>query len=105
MFYSISFAMYCEESILLSSYVVWWNDLLIYKMLFDRFRLPEALVTPADTYKGIYLPAEFFPTSWVIWLHPYRRIAECLAIIKSTFHLQDRRSAWNPLFSIIAQID
>ena len=59
MFESISFVMYHVESILLSSYVVWRNDLLIHIMLFDRFILLESFVTPQiyilePVYVGLY---------------------------------------------------
>ena len=94
MFNSISFAMYNVESILLSSYVVWWNDLLIHTMLFDGFILVEGFVTPAGITMDIKLWAEFFPKLWVIRLHWYRKIVECIAIIISTCHLVHLRSAW-----------
>lgn len=61
MFESISFAMYNVESMLLSSYVVWRNDLLIYTMLLDGFILLESFVTPAGISMGIKLRTEFFP--------------------------------------------
>ena len=47
----------------------------------------------------------FFPILWVIKLHWYRKFVKCIAIIIPTCHSQDRRSAWNPLFSIMGQID
>ena len=58
MFESISFVMYNVESILLSSYVVWRNDLLIHTMLLDRFILLESFVTPAGIFMGIKLRTE-----------------------------------------------
>ena len=56
----ISFVMYNVESILLSSYVVWRNDLLIHTMLLDGFILLESFVTPAGISMGIKLRTEFF---------------------------------------------
>ena len=53
MFESITFVMYNVESILLSSYLVWRNDLLIHTMLLD--------VTPAGISMGIKLRTEIFP--------------------------------------------
>ena len=64
MFESISFVMYNVESILLSSYVVWRNDLLIHTigiyfhiylttMLFDRFIIPELFLTLVVISLGI----------------------------------------------------
>ena len=41
MFNSIRFAMYNVESVLLSSHVIWRNDLLIHTMLLDGFILHE----------------------------------------------------------------
>ena len=61
MFDFISFVMYIVESILLSSYVVWRNDLLIHTMLLDGFILLESFVTPAGISMGIKLRTEFFP--------------------------------------------
>ena len=61
LFESISFVMYNIESILLSSYVVWRNDLLIHTMLFDGFILLESFVTPAGISMGIKLWTEFIP--------------------------------------------
>ena len=62
MFESISFVMYHVESILLSSYVVWRNDLLIYKMMFDGFIIIlDSFVTPAGISVGIKLRTEFLP--------------------------------------------
>jgi len=55
MFESISFVMYNVESILLSSYVVWRNDLLILTMLLDEFIHLESSVTPAGISMGIKL--------------------------------------------------
>ena len=60
MFDFISFVMYIVESILLSSYVVWRNDLLIHTMLLDGFILLESFVTPAGISMGIKLRTEFF---------------------------------------------
>ena len=60
MFECISFVMYNVESILLSSYVVWRNDLLIHTMLLDGFILLESFVTPAGISIGIKLRTEFF---------------------------------------------
>ena len=59
-FESISFVMYNVESILLSSYVVWQNDLLINTMLLDGFILLESFVTPASISMDIKLWTEFF---------------------------------------------
>ena len=61
MFQSISFVMYNIESILLSSYVVLRNDLLIHTMLLDGFILLETFVTPAGIAMGIKLRTEIFP--------------------------------------------
>jgi len=61
MFMSISLAMYNVESILLSSYVVWRNDLLIHTRQLDGFILLEALVIPLDISMGIKLQTEFIP--------------------------------------------
>ena len=62
MFESINFVMYNVESILLSSYMVWRNDLLIRTMLFDGVILLEAFVTQGDSSMDIKLRAEvFFP--------------------------------------------
>ena len=105
MFESISFVMCNVESILLSSYVVWRNDLLIHTMLLDGFILLESFVTPAGISMGIKLWTEFFPILWVIRLHWYRKFVICIAIIIPTCHSQYRRSAWNPLFSTMGQID
>ena len=58
MFYSISFAMHYVEW--LSSYVIWWNDLLIHTMLFDGFILLESIVTLVGIFMGIKLWAELF---------------------------------------------
>ena len=60
MFQSISFVMYHIECIL-SSYVVWQNDLLINTMLLDGIILLESFVTPAGISMGIKLRTEFFP--------------------------------------------
>ena len=57
----ISLVMYNVESILLSSYVVWRNDLLIHTMLLDGFTLLQLFVTPAGISMGIKLWTEFFP--------------------------------------------
>ena len=57
----INFVMYNVESILLSSYVVWRNDLLIHTILLDGFILLESFVTMAGIYMGIKLRTEFFP--------------------------------------------
>jgi len=59
MFESIRFIMYNVECILLSSYVVWRNDLLIQTMLLDGFILLESFVTPAGISMGIKLRTEF----------------------------------------------
>ena len=61
MFEFISFVVYNVESILLSSYVVWRNDLLIHTMLLDGFILLESFVTPVGISMGIKLRTEFFP--------------------------------------------
>jgi len=55
------FVMYNVESILLSSYVVWRNDLLIHTMMLGGFILLESFVTPAGISMGIKLRTEFFP--------------------------------------------
>ena len=60
MFEFISFVMYNVESILLSSYVVWRNDLLIHTMLLDGFILLESFVTPAGISMAVLLRTEFF---------------------------------------------
>jgi len=105
MFEFISFLMYNIESILLSSYVVWRNDLLIHTMLLDGFILLETFVTPAGIAMGIKLRTEIFPILWVIRLQWYRNLFKYIAIIIPTCHSQYRRSAWNPLFSTMGQID
>ena len=61
MFESISFVMYNLKSILLSSYVVWRNDLLIHTMLLNGFILLESFVTLAGFSMGIKLRTDFFP--------------------------------------------
>ena len=61
MFQSISFIMYNVESMLLTSYVVWRNDLLIHTMLLDGFIPLESFVTPAGISMGIKLRTEFSP--------------------------------------------
>jgi len=61
MFESISFVMYNVESILLSSYVVCRNDLLIHTMLLNGFILLESSVTLAGFSMGIKLRTDFFP--------------------------------------------
>jgi len=53
--------MYKVESILLSSYVIWRNDLLNHTMLFDGFILLELCVTPAGIFMGIKMRTEIFP--------------------------------------------
>ena len=105
MFEYISFVTYHVESILLSSYVDWRNDLLIHTMLLDGFILLESFVTLAGISMGIKLRTEFFPILWVIRLHWYRKFVKCIAIIIPTCHSQYRRSAWHPLFSTKGQID
>ena len=45
------------------------------------------------------------PILWVIRVLPYRNIVDWLAIIIPTCHSQYRKSAWNPLFSTMGQID
>ena len=57
---SISFDMYNVESMLLSYYVVWRNDLLILTMLLNGFILLESFVIPAGISMGIKLRTEFF---------------------------------------------
>ena len=104
-FESISFIMYIVEYILLSSYVIWRNDLLIYTMLLDGFILLESFFTVAGISMGIKLRTGHFPILWVIRSHWYRKIVECIAIIIPTCHLQYSRSAWNQLFSTMIQID
>ena len=42
---------------------------------------------------------------WIIRLHWYRILFECIAIIIPTCHSQYPRSAWNQLFSTMSQID
>ena len=59
--YCISFAVYEVESVLLSCYIVWRNNLLIHIMLLDGFILLEAFVTPAIILMDIKLQAEYFP--------------------------------------------
>ena len=59
MFYSVSFVMYNVESVL-SSYVVWRNDILIYAIRFDGFILLGAVATLADISMSIKLRAWFF---------------------------------------------
>ena len=61
MFEFISFVMYNVESILLSSYVVWRNDLLIHTMLLDGYILLESFVTLIGISMGIKLRTGFFP--------------------------------------------
>ena len=61
LFEFISFVMYNVESILLSSYVVWRNDLLIHTILLDGFILLESFINPAGISMGIKLRTEFFP--------------------------------------------
>jgi len=61
MFEFISLVMYNVDCILLSSYVVWRNDLLIQTMLFGGFILLGLFVTPAGISMGIKLRTEFFP--------------------------------------------
>ena len=56
----INYVMYNVESILLSSYVVWRNDLLNHTMLLEGFILLESFVTPAGISMGIKLRTEFF---------------------------------------------
>ena len=104
MFEFISLVMYNVESILLCSYVVWRNDLLIHTILLDGFILLELFVTPAGISMGIKLRTEFFPILWGIRLHWYGKFVKCIAIIILTCHSRYRRSAWNPLFSTIGQI-
>ena len=55
----ISFVMYNVESILLSSYVVWRNDLLIKTILVDGFILLGSFVTPAGISMSVTLRTEF----------------------------------------------
>ena len=50
MFKFISFAVYNVESILLSSYVICQNDLLIHTMLFNRFVLLESFLAQVGIY-------------------------------------------------------
>jgi len=83
---SISFATHHVEYILLSSYVVWRNDLLNHTMLLDGFILLESFVTPAGISMASKLRKVFFPILWVIWLHWYSTIVECIAIIIPTYH-------------------
>jgi len=61
MFDSISFVMYNVESILLTSYVVWRNDLLIHTKLRNGFILLESFATLAGFSMGIKLRTDFFP--------------------------------------------
>jgi PAS domain-containing protein len=85
--------------------MIWRNDLLIHTMMFNGFILRDAFVNPADISMGIKLRAECFPILGVIRLNWYRRIVECGAIIITTCDSQYRRTAWNPLFSTMAQLD
>ena len=59
MFEFISFVMYNVKSILLSSYVVWRNDLLIHTMLLVGFILLKSFVKPASIIMGIELRKMF----------------------------------------------
>ena len=59
MFEFISFVMNNVEYILLSSYIVWRNDLIIHTMLLGGFILLEPFVTPAGISLGINLRTEF----------------------------------------------
>ena len=61
MFEFIRFVMYNVESILLSSYLVCRNDLLIHTMLLGGFILLESYVTPAVISMGIKMLTEFVP--------------------------------------------
>ena len=61
MFSIIRFDLRNVESILLSSYVVWHNDLLIHTMLLDGFILLESFVTPAGISMGINMRTELVP--------------------------------------------
>ena len=64
-FESISLVMYNVESILLSSCVVWRNNLLIHTMLLDGFILMESFVTPAGNWFSrcflVFLVSILFP--------------------------------------------
>jgi len=101
----INFAKHDVESVLLYSYVVWRNDLLIHTMLFGGFILLEAFVIPADIFMSIRLWVQMFPILWVIMLHSNRKIVQCLDIIIIPIcPEQYRRPAWNPLLPTIGQI-
>jgi len=58
-FYPISFATYNVKSVLLSSCVVWQNELLIHVMQFNGVILLEAFRTPADSSMDGKLWTEF----------------------------------------------
>ena len=93
MFNPIRFAINNVESILLSSYMVSRNDILIHTMLFGGFILLESFVVPAIISMCIKLRTKVVPILWVIRLYWYRKIVECIAIIIPTWHWQYRRSA------------
>ena len=99
--YYISFVMYQVESVLLSCYIVWWNNLLIHIMLLGGFILLETFITPAIISINIKQQVEDFPILWVIRFHSCREIVESIAIIIPTCHSQFGKSAWNQLFSTI----
>jgi len=61
MFYSITFEGYEVEFVLLSSYMVWREKLLIPTMLVNGFILLEAFVIPVDISMGIKLRLDVFP--------------------------------------------
>ena len=61
MFDFFSFAIYNVEFVLLSSYVVCQNNLLICTRLFDGFIPMEAFAISADNHMDINQLAEFFP--------------------------------------------
>ena len=56
-------------------------------------------------FKVLSCGQSFFPILWVIRLHWYRKFVKCIAIIIPTCRSQYRRSARNPLFSTMGQID
>ena len=87
----ISFVMYNVESILLSSYVVWRNHLLIHTMLLDEFILLESFVTPVGISMGIKLRTEFVSHIMSNW--DTLILEKCLAIIITMCDSQYRRSA------------
>ena len=95
MFESISFVMYNVESVLSTFYLVVWNvvpsfhiillmDLNSWKRLLSRQTSPWAF-----SYKN-----RFFPILWVIRLHWYGKIVDCIGNIIRTCHSQYLKSAF-----------